>query len=177
MGLDRIDEMIDSVSMINPTKTAPSTARMDAIRRFYHERPPTSDWFHVTQDAITQFCDATGDTDWIHRDAERARRDGPYGSIIAPGFWTLSMLAHLSRRSRDDFPAGAILGINYGFDRVRFPGPVRVGSRIRLKFKLTEVTPRDVGTYLIRSESIVEVEGQEKPALVADWMFLLVYRD
>src|SRR5262245_46204119 len=134
--------MKDDVSMANPLESDQATARMEAIHQFYRERPPTSDWFHVTQDAITQFCEATGDTDWIHMYAERARRDGPYGGIIAPGFWTLSMLAHLSRRSSDDLPTGAIVGINYGLDRVRFPGPVRVGSRIRLRFKLTEVTPR-----------------------------------
>jgi acyl dehydratase len=177
MGLDRFSEMLDSVNMLNPPESDTATARVTAIRRFYHERPPVSEWFDVTQDAIKQFCDATGDTDWIHRDAERARRDGPYGGIIAPGFWTLSMLAHLSRRSRDDFPAGAFLGINYGFDRIRFPGPVRVGSRIRLRFKLLDVSPREAGRYLVRSESTVEVEGQEKPALVADWTIMLVYRE
>jgi acyl dehydratase len=70
---------------------------------------------------------------------------------------------------------GALFGINYGFDRIRFPGPVVVGSRIRLQLRLIEVTPREKGRYLVRTENTVEVEGQERPALVAEWMFILAF--
>lgn len=155
-----------------------STARAEAIQRFYCDAPQVSDWFAVTQDVINQFCNATGDNDWIHTDPVRARRDGPYGGTIAPGFWTVSMLTHLARNATGvDCPAGALLAINYGFDRIRFPGPVRVGSRIRIRFKLAEVTPREGGRFLVRTDCNIEVEGQDKPALVAEWMFLLVYPD
>ena len=148
---------------------------VEAIQRFYGDAPRVSDWFSVTQEVIDQFCDATGDNDWIHTDPERARRDGPFGGTIAPGFWTLSMLTHLSRNSTgQDYPPGTLLGINYGFDRVRFPGPVRIGARIRVQVKLVEITPREHGRFLVRTENTVEVEGQDKPALVAEWLILLM---
>jgi acyl dehydratase len=164
--------------MSDSTECSTTDTRVEEIRRRYGDAPRVHDWFHVTQDVIDKFCDATFDKDWLHHDPERARRDAPYGGIIAPGFWTLSMLSHLSRRSTgEEFPAGAQLGLNYGFDRIRFPGPVRVGSKIRLKSKLVEVTTRERGQYLVRTENTVEVEGQEKPALIAEWLILLLYPD
>ena len=81
------------------------------------------------------------------------------------------------RQSERTFRPIRLLAINYGFDRIRFPGPVLVGSRVRLQLKLVDVTPRDNGRYMIRTESTVEVEDRDKPALVADWKFLLVFRD
>jgi acyl dehydratase len=164
--------------MAHSTEFSTSAARVEEIRLRYGDAPRVFDWFEVTQNVIDKFCNATFDKDWLHHDPVRARQDGPYGGIIAPGFWTLSMLSHLSRRSSgEEFPAGARLGINYGFDRVRFPGPVRVGSRIRLKSKLVEVTSRERGQFLVRTENTVEVEGQDKPALIADWLILLLYPD
>ena len=124
---------------------------------------------------VNQYC-AVRDSDWMHIDADRARRDSPFGGTVAPGFWTLSMLPYLMRTALATFPPGT-LGINYGFDRIRFPGPVLIGSRIRLALNLIDVTPRENGRYMIRTESTVEVENRDKPALVADWKFLLVYRD
>ena len=76
-----------------------------------------------------------------------------------------------------DYPPGASLAINYGFDKVRFTGPVLVGARVRLAFKLVDVTARDRGRYLVRSMNTVEVEGRDQPALVVEWMFLIVYRE
>jgi acyl dehydratase len=164
------------MGMTDLTENKTVASRIEEIRRRYGDAPRVHDWFTVTQDVIDRFCYATFDTDWLHHDPVRARRDGPYGGIIAPGFWTVSMLSHLSRRSTgEDFPAGARLGINYGFDRLRFPGPVRVGSRIRLKSKLVEITPRDNGQFLVKTENTVEVEGQDKPALIADWLILLLF--
>jgi len=164
--------------MTDVTESSTAAARVEEIRRRYGDGQRFFDWFHVTQDVIDMFCKATFDKDWLHHDPERARRDGPYGGIIAPGFWTMSMLSHLSRRSTgEEFPAGAQLGLNYGFDRVRFPGPIRVGARIRLKSKLLEVTTRDRGQFLVKTECTVEVEDQDKPALVADWLILLLFPD
>jgi acyl dehydratase len=86
------------------------------------------------------------------------------------------MLSHLSQQVIGGaFPPGALFGINYGFDRVRFPGPAPVGSRIRLRYKLVDVEARGGGRYLVKTKNTVEVEGQDKPALVAEWLFLLVY--
>jgi acyl dehydratase len=88
------------------------------------------------------------------------------------------MLPYLMRMAvGNDFPPGMVAGINYGFDRIRFPGPVLIGARICLRLKLVDVTPRENGQYMIRTESTVQVENRDKPALVADWKFLLVYRD
>ncbi len=152
------------------------TNLIESIHRFYGEQPRTSDWFTVTQELIDQFGRATCDRDWLHTDPVRARRDSPYGGTIAHGFWTLSMLTHLSRKAIGaDYPPGALFGINYGFERVRFPGPVPVGTRIRLHCKLLDIAPRDAGQYLVKTENIIEVEDQNKPALVAEWLCLLMY--
>lgn len=162
--------------MTQPADSSPQAAVIESIHRFYGDQPRTSDWLQVTQELIDQFSQSTFDRDWIHTDPVRATRESPYGRTIAFGFWTLSMLTHLSRQAIGaDYPPGAILGINYGFERVRFPGPVPVGERIRLHCKLLDVTPRDAGQYLVKTENTVEVEGQKKPALVAEWLCLLVY--
>jgi acyl dehydratase len=125
---------------------------------------------------IDQFGAATCDSHWIHTDPQRARRESPYGTTIAHGFWTLSMLSHLAQQSTGGaFPPGAQFGINYGFERVRFPGPAPVGSRIRLRYELVEIEPRPGERFLVKTQNTIEVENQEKPALVADWLFLLVY--
>jgi acyl dehydratase len=159
------------------TKTD-SDARVEAIWAFYGDAPRMSDWLAVTQEMVNQYCSAVWDSDWMHIDVDRARRDSPFGSTVAPGFWTLSVLPHLMRMAvGTEFPPGTAAAINYGFDRIRFPGPVLIGSRIRLQLKLIAVTPRENGRYMIRTESTVEVENRDKPALVADWKFLLVYRD
>ena len=155
-----------------------SDANVEAIWAFYGDAPRMSDWLAVTQEMINQYCSSVLDSDWMHIDVERSRRDSPFGNTVAPGFWTLSMLPYLMRSATGtDFPSDTVAGINYGFDRIRFPGPVLVGSRIRVRLKLVDVTPRENGQYMIQTESAVEVENRDKPALVADWKFLLVYRD
>ena len=163
------------------TTVAPKTdsvGRVEAIREFYGDSERVSDWLAVTQEMVNQYCTSVLDSDWMHVDVDRARRDSPFGDTVAPGFWTLSMLPYLMRTAvGTDFPPDTVAGINYGFDRIRFPGPVLIGSRVRLQLKLIEVTPRDNGRYMIRTASMVEVENRDKPALVADWKFLLVFRD
>ena len=164
--------------MTNIIDTGDSATHIEAIHRFYGKSPWMSDWIAVTQDMIDQFCTATGDEDWMHVDPDRAGRESPFGGCVAPGFWSLSMLPHLVRKAtRGDYPPGVLLAINYGFDRIRFTGPVLVGARVRLAFKLVDVAARERGRYLVRSENTIEVEGCDQPALVAEWMFLLVYRD
>ncbi|MBN9048600.1 MAG: MaoC family dehydratase [Rhizobiales bacterium] len=121
-------------------------------------------WLLVDQERINGFADATGDHQWIHVDVERAAREAPGGKTIAHGYLTLSLLPLLSqtvfkirRRSR---------GINYGTDKVRFISPVPAGSRIRARQRLLSATPVD-GGYRFVYETTVEIEGQERPALVA----------
>jgi acyl dehydratase len=163
--------------MANMADIDDSAAQVAAIQRFYGTTLRTSEWFAVTQDLINEFCAATADNDWMHVDPERARRDSPFGGCVAPGFWSLAMLPHLVRQTiGDKLPSGALLAINYGFDRIRFTGPVPIGARVRLAFRLVDVAPRERGRYLVRTENTVEVEGRDQPALVAEWMFLLVNR-
>jgi acyl dehydratase len=124
-----------------------------------------SDWFTVDQEIIDKFADATGDHQWIHVDVERAKREMPGGKTIAHGYLTLSLVPRLAqtiyrvkKRSR---------GLNYGSNRIRFTGQVPAGSRIRLRQKIKAVDPVEGGVRII-SENTVEVEGAERPALVAE---------
>lgn len=153
-----------------------SARQIEAIRRFYGDLPRVSDWFLVTQELIDQFGRATCDSHWIHTDPVRARSESPFGTAVAQGFWTLSLLSHLSQKlAASPFPPGALFGINYGLDRVRFPSPVPIGAQIRLRFDLVNVEPRSNGRYLVKTENVIEIAGQHKPALVAEWLFVLVY--
>jgi acyl dehydratase len=122
-----------------------------------------SDWISVDQARIDRFAEATGDHQWIHVDAERAAA-GPFGATIAHGFLTLSLLPLMSETAFavDD----ARMGVNYGLNRVRFPHPVRAGSRVRGHFKLLAYEPLDGGAQLT-VEVTMEIEGQAKPACVA----------
>jgi acyl dehydratase len=123
-----------------------------------------SEWIAVTQEMIDRFADATGDHQWIHVDPERARRETPFGSTIAHGFLTVSLLPKMSQQAMNvqgDFK----MRINYGFNRLRFVSPVPAGAKIRARFTAQKVTDNEV-TWLVT----VEVEGQQKPAVVAEWL-------
>jgi acyl dehydratase len=127
-----------------------------------------SDWLEVDQARIDLFAEATGDHQWIHVDVERATRDSPYGAPIAHGFLTLSLLPMLtsSGGAVPRYP-GVKLSVNYGLDRVRFPAPVKVGSRIRARTTLKAVSEVTGALQLVR-EVTVEVEGGAKPVCVAE---------
>ena len=138
----------------------------------------TGDWFEVTQDQIDQFADVTHDHQFIHVDPERAK-DTPFGSTIAHGFLTLSMLTHLGSSASAGPPdpgkyAGMLMGINYGFNKVRFLSPVKVGSRIRARTVTSNAEVKGSAVDLTRSFT-VEIDGEDKPALVADWITRVVY--
>jgi acyl dehydratase len=122
-----------------------------------------SDWLEITQERINTFADATGDHQWIHVDAERAAA-GPFGTTIAHGYLTLSLVIPLFGDLLKI--TGTRMGVNYGLERVRFPNPVRVGSRIRLAAKVAEVT-EVTGGLQMTCDFTVEIDGQEKPACVA----------
>lgn len=164
--------MTDSMSKMGPA------VRVELIRQFYDDSPRVSDWLTVTQELINQFCASVFDSDWMHVDAERSRRESPFGCTVAPGFWSLSILPHLAKQAMGaDYPPGTAAAINYGFDRIRFPGPVKVDSRVRARIKLVDATPREQGRYLVRTENTIEVENQDRPALVAEWLFVLIFPD
>ena len=132
-----------------------------------------TDWLTIEQDRIDQFADATDDHQYIHVDADRAAQT-PFGGTIAHGFLTLSLLSALSSRGGGLKLENTVMGINYGLDRVRFVNPVRSGQRIRARFNLSSADEKQPGRYLTRYAVTVEIEGEEKPALVADWLGMTV---
>ena len=125
-----------------------------------------SDWIALTQQHINQFADCTGDHQWIHVDVERARRESPFGSTVAHGYLTLSLLAPTVFEIIVK-PAGISQALNYGLDRVRFIAPVKAGSQVRNRIKLVAVENRGNGRVLLTTENTIEVEGEPKPALIA----------
>ncbi len=133
----------------------------------------TSDWTPVNQEMIDQFANATNDRQYIHINPERAQRETPFGGTIAHGFLTVSLLTSLLN---DCMPRAeeAVIHVNYGFDRLRFVNPVRAGKRIRAKFTLAEINERKINEYLFRYSVVVEIENEEKPALIAEWLGLTI---
>src|SRR5215510_3675589 len=127
-----------------------------------------SDWFTVDQAMIDKFADATGDHQWIHVDVERAKREMPGGKTIAHGYLTLSLVPRLAQGLVKVTQVSR--GVNYGSNKVRFTNTVPAGSRIRLHQKLLKVEPVEGNGVRVTSEVKVEVEGQERPALVAEIM-------
>ncbi|RII26415.1 MAG: enoyl-CoA hydratase [Geobacter sp.] len=131
-------------------------------------------WLAIDQERIDRFAVATGDVQWIHTDPERARRESPYRATIAHGFLTLSLLPYLTESNHPDFfprnYPGMRFRVNYGLNRLRFPAPVVVGSRIRARTLLL-ATERIEGGVQITCRITVEIEGQEKPACVAESLY------
>lgn len=135
-----------------------------------------SEWMLVDQKRINLFADATDDHQWIHIDADRAKKESPYKDTIAHGFLTLSLLPALSQEVKggsSPFP-GVKLAVNYGLNKVRFPAPVKVNSKIRSRSKLKEVEEVSGGLQLVR-EVTVEVQGQEKPCCIAETVARLYF--
>ena len=133
-----------------------------------------SNWITVDQEMIDRFAETTHDDQWIHVDPARAAAETPFGGTIAHGFLTLSLA---SRFAYDCFPAlpGQAMGINYGFNRLRFLNPVLAGSRLRGRFTLKSVTKRKETELLRENMLTVEIDGNDTPALIADWLGLVVF--
>ena len=132
-----------------------------------------SSWFEITQDDVNTFADVTRDHQFIHVDPEKAAQT-PFGGPIAHGFLSLSMLSYFAGDGCGISLEDAKMGVNYGCDKIRFLSPVRVGSRIRGRAKLLSVDEKKPGQFLFKQEYTVEIEGVEKPALVAEWLALIV---
>ncbi|MFN2287444.1 MAG: MaoC family dehydratase [Chromatocurvus sp.] len=133
---------------------------------------PPGPWSTLDQDRINTFADCTEDHQFIHVDEERAAQT-PFGGTIAHGFLTLSMLVKMSEE-HGVFPENTVMGINYGFDKVRFLAPVRAGKRVRLHTEILDVTQKDDKRFLIKSAVTVEIEGEETPALAAEWLSMVI---
>ena len=130
-----------------------------------------SPWRVVSQEMIDKFADATDDHQFIHVDPERAVAETPFGGTIAHGFLSLSLLSAMAYETIPPIKEAGI-GVNYGFDRIRFASPVRSGARIRARFKLAELTTRPSGWIHFNYDVTVEIEGSRKPALTARWLTL-----
>ena len=148
----------------------PSVAVADLHNHINLPQPP-SPWLELDQDRINLFADATLDHQYIHVDVEKARQS-PFGGTVAHGFLSLSVLSYLSAAGAGVVVEGAKMGVNYGFDKVRFIAPVAAGKRIRGHFKLLQASEKNPGQQLLKSEVTVEIEGEAKPALVAQWLTL-----
>jgi len=136
---------------------------IDELKKLSGSPLGTSDWIDLTQDRVNGFANATGDHQWIHVDVERAKKEMPGGKTIAHGYLTLSLFIPLFTELLD--VQGVTTKVNYGLNKVRFPSPVKVGSRIRLVAKLTEVEEVPGGVQ-ITVDGAIEIEGGAKPAAV-----------
>jgi acyl dehydratase len=132
-----------------------------------------SDWVAVSQDRINQFAECTGDHQWIHVDLERAKRESPFGGPIAHGYLTLSLVAPLAM-DLGVIPPDAASGLNYGLDKVRFIAPVRAGARVRNQVSLLAAEPQSGGRLLLKLQCTLQIEGEAKPALVAEMLCMLI---
>ncbi|ALH79025.1 MaoC family dehydratase [Sphingopyxis macrogoltabida] len=129
----------------------------------------TSEWVLVDQEMINKFADATGDHQFIHIDEEKAKLT-PFGGTIAHGFLTLSLIPMLGAKTDAPKIEGIKMGVNYGGNKVRFLAPVRSGKRVRSHVKLLELDEKRPGQWQQTNEITVEIEGEEKPALIAEWI-------
>lgn len=144
---------------------------LETLRPQFETEIAVGDWLTIDQARIDAFAAATGDSQWIHVDPERARRESPYGTTVAHGFLTLALLPFLTGSNSPDylrhhFP-GMRLRVNYGLNRLRLPAPVKCGARIRARTVLKGATLVDAGLEVVYRFS-VEIDGEEKPALVAE---------
>lgn len=135
-----------------------------------------SSWVTVDQQRINAFAECTNDRQWIHVDVERAKRESPFGTTIAHGYLTLSLLADMSYEIGIVPKDGVIAAFNYGLDKVRFITPVKSGARVRARATLSEVIEQAGARKLVKVLNTVEIEGEAKPALIAETLAVLVGR-
>lgn len=142
------------------------------LQNYIGKEVGVSDWMGIDQERINQFADATGDHQYIHVDPERAA-ETPFGTTIAHGFLTMSLMVLMGYEGSTKLN-NTVMGINYGFDKLRFINPVKVNSKIRGRFKLVHAEEKKPNHYLLKHEVTVEIEGEEKPALIAEWLGMTV---
>ena len=133
----------------------------------------TSPWVTVDQERINEFARSTGDHQWIHVDVERAKKESPFGGPVAHGYLTLALLADASMNV-GVVPKDAVAALNYGLDKVRFLAPVKAGARVRTHIKLAEVKDQGGGRKLVKLVNTIEIDGEAKPALIAETLIVVV---
>ncbi|HEY4192857.1 MAG TPA: MaoC family dehydratase [Mesorhizobium sp.] len=154
------------------TRTPPT---YEQLRTMEGQELGVSDWMEVDQARIDQFAACTGDRQWIHTDPVRAKRQSPFRTTIAHGYLTLSIIGCLSQEM-GVIPENTQAAFNYGLDRVRFLSPVKVGSRVRLRVTLLSMEDKGPGQYLMKVANTIEIEGEEKPALMAETLAMFYER-
>ena len=148
------------------------TLSVDQLNDYIGEEVGISEWLLVDQERINQFADATGDHQYIHVDSERAAQT-PFGTTIAHGFLTMSLMVLMGYEGSTKLKY-SVMGINYGFDKLRFINPVKVNSKIRGRFRLISAEEKNTNQWLLKHNITVEIAGEEKPALVAEWLGMTV---
>lgn len=148
---------------------------MSNLETFVGKELGVSDWAVVSQEMINDFAETTGDRQWIHIDVERAKRESPFGGPIAHGYLTLSMIAGLAQ-GLGVVPKDAAAALNYGLDKVRFLTPVKAGARVRCRVALAEATKQGGPRTLVKMINTVEIDGEAKPALIAETLVILIAR-
>ena len=146
---------------------------VNTLGQFVGQELGVSDWLTVDQERTNEFADCAGDQQWIHIDGERTQRESPLGSTIAHGYLTLALLSAMLMEL-GVVPAGVSRALNYGLDRVRFMAPVKAGARIRTRVVAVAVEPQGKGRLLLKTQNTVEIEGETKPALIAETLALLL---
>jgi acyl dehydratase len=147
---------------------------LEAYRKMVGHEVGVSSWHLVDQKRIDVYADVIEDHQFIHIDPERAKRETSFGTTVAHGFLTMSLLSIMSYEVMPVIE-GTTMGVNYGFDKLRFVSPVRSGSRVRGRFTLVEAKLRKAKELQSRTSVTVEIEGEEKPAIVADWIGLIYF--
>lgn len=142
------------------------TIRIEDLPGLAGKELKPSPWLEITQERVNQFAEATNDHQFIHTDPERARQT-PFGGTIAHGFLSLSLLSFLNAQT-SAMPENLQMGINYGSDKVRYIAPVKVGQRIRSRQTILEIGEKSPGQWLIKTAVTVDIEGEDKPALIAE---------
>jgi acyl dehydratase len=143
------------------------------IDEFVGRELGVSDWIAIDQARVDAFAQCTGDNQWIHVDVERAKRESPFGGTIAHGYLTLSLLAALAIEI-GLIPEDASAGLNYGLDKVRFMTPVKVGARVRNRVTLVSAEKKGGGRIILKTMNELQIEGEDKPALIAESLAMLV---
>lgn len=147
---------------------------LDAYQAMVGKEIGVSSWHLIDQPRIDTYADVIEDHQFIHVDPERAKKETAFGTTIAHGFLTMSLLSIMSYEVMPVI-AGTTMGVNYGFDKLRFISPVRSGKRVRGRFMLAEAKLRKAGELQSRTNVTVEIEGEDKPALVAEWLGLIYF--
>jgi len=161
-------------SLIKSEESSPKFLSLAEAQAHVGQEVGITQWLEITQKRVNQFAEATGDFQFIHIDKERAQAETAFGGTIAHGFLTLSLLSMLASQTGTIKIKGCSVAINYGLDKVRFLNPVKVGKRIRARFELMSAVEKSPGNFLLKHKATVEIEGESKPAMIAEWLGMAV---